>query len=113
MNNMNNWNMYSGNMWYRYGMQQGYNSYNYGKRSADAEPKAEAAAEPKAEAEAKPEAEADAEPEADAYNWTMMDMMNSGYNWPMDSGYMWNGPMQGYSYHSYNYGKRSAEADAC
>merc|ERR1711874_510807 len=39
--NMNrNWNMYSGNMWNRYGMQQRYNSYNYGKRSADAEPKA-------------------------------------------------------------------------
>merc|ERR1712241_1264429 len=100
---------YSGYNWNRYGMQQG---YNYGKRSAEAEPKAEAAAEPKAEAEAKPEAEADAEPEADAYNWPMMNMMNSGYNWPMNSGYMWNGPMQGYSYHSYNYGKRSAEADA-
>ena len=84
-------------------MQQRYNSYNYGKRSADAEPKAEAAAEPKAEA--------DAEPKAEAYNWPMMNMMNSGYNWPMSSGYMWNGPMQGYSYHSYNYGKRSAEAE--
>merc|ERR1711874_386126 len=93
MNNMNNWNMYSGNMWNRYGMQQRYNSYNYGKRSADAEPKAE--------------------PEAEAYNWPMMNMMNSGYNWPMNSGYMWYRPgMQGYSYHSYNYGKRSAEADA-
>merc|ERR1711953_412049 len=107
MNNMNNWPMYSGNMWNRYGMQQRYNSYNYGKRSADAEPKAEAAAEPKAEAEA------DAEPEADAYNWPMMNMMTSGYTWPMNSGYMWYRPgMQGYSYHSYNYGKRSAEADA-
>merc|ERR1712232_1308682 len=117
---MNNWNMYSGNMWNRYGMQQRYNSYNYGKRSADAEPKAEAAAEPKAEAEAEaePKAEAEAEPkaeaDAEAYNWPMMNMMNSGYNWPMDSGYMWYRPgMQGYSsYHSYNYGKRSAEADA-
>merc|ERR1712038_397660 len=90
--------MYSGNMWNRYSMQQRYNSYNYGKRSADAEPKAEA----------------EAEPEADAYNWPMMNMMNSGYNWPMNSGYMWYRPgMQGYSsYHSYNYGKRSAEADA-
>merc|ERR1712241_298062 len=48
MNSGNNWNnmknmnnMYSGNMWNRYGMQQGYgnsNSYSYGKRSADAEP---------------------------------------------------------------------------
>merc|ERR1711874_921323 len=105
MNYMNNRNMYSGNMWNRYGMQQRYNSYNYGKRSADAEPKAE----PKAEAEAEPEAE----PEAEAYNWPMMNMMNSGYNWPMNSGYMWHRPgMQGYSYHSYNYGKRSAEADA-
>merc|ERR1711913_90804 len=37
MNYMNNW-----NMWNRYGMQQGYNSYSYGKRSADAEPKADA-----------------------------------------------------------------------
>merc|ERR1711978_684793 len=112
--------MYSGNMW---SMHHG---YNYGKRSAEAEPTAD----------------------ADAYygpysgynwnmnnnwmnnnwnmnrnwnmnnmnymnNWTMMNMMNSGYNWPMDSGYMWYRPgMQGYSYHSYNYGKRSAEADA-
>merc|ERR1711953_556602 len=45
MNNMNNnWNMNymnylnSGNMWNRYGMQQRYGNYNYGKRSADAEP---------------------------------------------------------------------------
>merc|ERR1712187_560612 len=37
MNYMNNW-----NMWNRYGMQQRYNSYSYGKRSADAEPKADA-----------------------------------------------------------------------
>merc|ERR1711953_813763 len=34
MNNMNN----NWNMWNRYGMQQRYNSYSYGKRSADAEP---------------------------------------------------------------------------
>merc|ERR1719462_822480 len=35
----NNWNMY--NNWNRPGMQEGYR-YNYGKRSADAEPEADA-----------------------------------------------------------------------
>merc|ERR1711994_1077138 len=111
MNYMNNWPMYSGNMWNRYGMQQRYNSYNYGKRSADAEPKAEAAAEPKAEAAAEPKAEAEAEAEPKAEADAEPDA--EGYNWPMISGYMWYRPgMQGYSYHSYNYGKRSAEADA-
>merc|ERR1719397_1437932 len=39
----NNWNMY-GNNWNRPGMQEGYR-FNYGKRSADAEPEAEAEAE--------------------------------------------------------------------
>merc|ERR1719393_560569 len=90
-----------------------HHGYNYGKRSAEAEPAADA--------------DAYYGPYS-GYNWNMnnnwmnnnwnmnrnwiMNMMNSGYNWPMNSGYMWNGPMQGYSYHSYNYGKRSAEADA-
>merc|ERR1719219_2828247 len=49
-NNYNNWNMYGNNWnmygnnrnyWNRPGMQEGYR-YNYGKRSADAEPKADA-----------------------------------------------------------------------
>merc|ERR550519_951722 len=42
----NNWNMYGNNRnyWNRPGMQEGYR-YNYGKRSADTEPKAEADAE--------------------------------------------------------------------
>merc|ERR1712062_695466 len=96
---------YNWPMWYRPGMQQGYtyHSYHYGKRSAEAEPEAEA--------------------DADAYYRPYGYGYSSGYNWPMNSGYnmnnwnnwnnwnMWNryGMQQGYG--SYNYGKRSAEAE--
>merc|ERR1719229_1499433 len=110
---------YSWPMWYRPGMQQGYSyhSYHYGKRSAEAEPEAEA--------------------DADAYYRPYGYGYSSGYNWPMNSGYNWNmnnwnnnwnmnsgynmnnwnnwnnwnryGMQQGYG--SYNYGKRSAEAE--
>merc|ERR1711953_556418 len=103
-------------MWNRPGMQQG---YNYGKRSADAEPTAVA--------------------DADAYYRPYSYGSSQGYNWPMNSGYnmnnmnnnnmnmdmnnmnnmdymnnmnmnryMWNRPgMQ----QGYNYGKRSADAE--
>merc|ERR1711953_192711 len=60
MNYMNNMNM-NRYMWNRPGMQQG---YNYGKRSADAEP--------------------------DAYYRPYSYGYSQGYNWPMNSGYNWN-----------------------
>merc|ERR1719333_1185198 len=120
------WPMYSGNMW---SMQHG---YNYGKRSAEAEPTADA------DAYYRPYS---------GYNWNMnsaynmnnnwnmnnmnnnwnmnnMNNMNNNWNmnnmnnmnsWPMSSGNMWNryGMQQRYrNYNSYSYGKRSADAEA-
>merc|ERR1711913_108504 len=113
MNNMN-MNRY---MWNRPGMQQG---YNYGKRSADAEPTAVA------------------EADADAYYRPYSYGYSQGYNWPMNSGYnmnnmnnQWNrysnmnnmnNQWNRYSMNnmnnqwnrnsnSYSYGKRSADAE--
>merc|ERR1712241_1506869 len=92
MNYGSNWPMYSGNMW---SMHHG---YNYGKRSAEAEPAADA--------------DAYYGPYS-GYNWNMnrnwnMNNMNYMNNWSMYSGNMWNryGMQQGY-----NYGKRSADAE--
>merc|ERR1712045_1052943 len=81
--------------------------YNYGKRSAEAEPTADA------DAYYRPYS---------GYNWNMNSAynmnnnwnMNNMNNWPMSSGNMWNryGMQQRYrNYNSYNYGKRSAEAE--
>merc|ERR1712241_140953 len=105
MNNMN-MNRY---MWNRPGMQQG---YNYGKRSADAEPTAVAEAD--ADAYYRPYSYGYSQ----GYNWPM----NSGYNMNMNSGYNMNNQWNRYSMNnmnnqwnrnsnSYSYGKRSADAE--
>merc|ERR1711973_620318 len=89
-NNMmygNNWNM---NYWNRPGMQEGYR-FNYGKRSAEAEP----------------EAEADAWYGPYGYSNWGNNMMYYGNNWNM---YNWNRPA--YTQYRTFYHKRSADADA-
>merc|ERR1711953_463400 len=86
-----NWPMYSGNRW---NMRHG---YNYGKRSADAEPEAD----------------------ADAYyhpymNWPMNSGFNMNYmnNWNMNNNWnMWNRYGMQQRYNSYSFGKRSADAE--
>merc|ERR1712241_19001 len=91
-----NWPMYSGNMWSMH-----HHGYNYGKRSAEAEPYYRPYS---------------------GYNWNMNNVnnmysmnnnwnMNSMNNWPMYSGNMWNRYGMQQRYNSYNYGKRSADAE--
>merc|ERR1711913_48689 len=94
MNNMN-MNRY---MWNRPGMQQG---YNYGKRSADAEPTAVAEAD--ADAYYRPYSYGYSQ----GYNWNMNNMNNQWNRYNMNNmNNQWNR-----NSNSYSYGKRSAEAE--
>merc|ERR1719397_129334 len=82
--NGNNWNMMNGNNWNMYwnrpGMQEGYR-FNYGKRSADAEP----------------EAEPDAEAFYGPYSYSSF-----GYNWPMNNNMNYNMNYMTRPYHQFS-----------